>query len=142
MIARSMNAATRIAAVTLALATGTLIAASAAMAQATPGSGPMKEDKPGQLARARITPDSARHLARTRVAKAVIAEEGIEMEKGKLVYSFDMKTAGRSGIDEVLIDAQTGAVISVDHETPAQEAAERAHDAHESRAKSPGARRP
>ncbi len=142
MITRGLSLATRTAALAFALATGTLVAATSAQAQSTPGSGPMKEDKPGQLARARISPDSARHLARTRVANATIAEEGIEVEKGKLLYSFDMKTAGRPGIDEVLIDATTGAIISVDHEGPAQEAAERAQDARERRVKAGSARRP
>ena len=118
------------------------IGPSAGGAQARPGAGPMKEDKPGLLARAKISPDSARHLARARVANAAIAEEGIEMEKGKLVYSFDMKTAGRRGIDEVVIDAVTGAVVSVAHEGPAQEAAERAQDARERRPRADSARKP
>jgi uncharacterized membrane protein YkoI len=91
---------------------------------------------------ARITPDSARTLARTRVPAAQIAEEGIEMEHGKLVYSFDMKTRGRRGIDEVLIDALSGAIISVEHEGPAQEAAERAQDERERRAKRDSVRKP
>jgi uncharacterized membrane protein YkoI len=111
-------------------------------AQAAGAAVRMKEDKPGQLAMARITPDSARALARARVPAAQIAEEGIEMEHGKLVYSFDMKTRGRRGIDEVLIDALSGAVISVGHETPAQEAAERAQDERERRAKRDSTRRP
>jgi hypothetical protein len=102
----------------------------------------MKEDKPGQLAMARIAPDSARAIARARVPAAQIAEEGIEMEGGKLVYSFDMKTRGRRGIDEVLIDAMSGAIISVEHEGPAQEAAERAQDERERRAKRDSTRRP
>jgi Peptidase propeptide and YPEB domain len=119
-----------------------LISATAGSAQATRGTRRMKEDKPGQLASARITPDSARSLARTRVPGATIADEGIEMEAGKLVYSFDMKTRGRRGIDEVLIDALTGVVISVDHEGPAQEAAERAQDARERRAARDSTRRP
>ena len=118
------------------------ISASTVGAQAQPGTGPMKEDKPGLLARAKISPDSARHLARARVANATIAEEGIEVEKGKLVYSFDMRTSGRRGIDEVVVDALTGAIISVAHEGPAQEAAERAHDARERRAKADSVRTP
>jgi uncharacterized membrane protein YkoI len=102
----------------------------------------MQEDKPGQLARATITPDSARALARGRVANGVIAEQGIEMEGGKLVYSFDMRVRGRSGIDEVLIDAMSGAVISVEHEGPAAEARERAQDVRERAAKRDSTRRP
>ncbi len=142
MINPRVSVVARVSAALFVLVTCTMVSASAAGAQARPGTGPMKEDRPGQLARAKITPDSARHLARTRVANAAIAEEGIEVEKGKLVYSFDMKTAGRGGIDEVLIDALTGAIISVEHEGPAQEAAERAQDARERRAKADSSRKP
>jgi Peptidase propeptide and YPEB domain len=127
------------AALTLA---GTMLCASAALAQTPRATRPMKEDKPGLLAQARVSPDSARQLARARVPGASIADEGIEMENGKLVYSFDMKTRGRRGIDEVLIDALTGAVISMDHENAAQEAAERAQDERERRAKRDSTRRP
>lgn len=102
----------------------------------------VKEDKPGQLAMAHIAPDSARVLARNRIPGARIAAAEIEMEKGKLVYSFDMKTQGRRGIDEVLIDAMSGAIISVEHEGPAQEAAERARDARGPAARRDSTRRP
>jgi Peptidase propeptide and YPEB domain len=119
-----------------------MLSAHGLLAQNTAPATRMKEDKPGQLAMARITPDSARTLARTRVPAAQIAEEGIEMEHGKLVYSFDMKTRGRRGIDEVLIDALSGAIISVEHEGPAQEAAERAQDERERRAKRDSVRKP
>ena len=126
----------------LAFAACTVIAVPTACAQARPATGPMKEDKPGLLARATISPDSARHLARARVATAAIAEEGIEIEKGKLVYSFDMRTPGRAGIDEVVVDALTGTIVSVAHEGRAQEAAERRQDARERRARADSVRKP
>ena len=58
--------------------------------------------------------------------KIVSAE--IEEEKGKLLFSFDVKTAGKSGIDEVNVDALDGTVLSVQHETPRDEARERVTD--------------
>ena len=119
-----------------------VVCSTAGSAQATAAVPRIKEDKPGLVARAHVTPDSARALARGRVPAAQIAAAEIEMEKGKLVYSFDMKTRGRGGIDEVLIDAMTGAVISVEHEGPAQEAAERAQDARDRRARRDSTRRP
>lgn len=137
-----VSVSTRVSAALVIAATLMAISSTSVLAQARAASGTMKEDKPGQLARARITPDSARQLARSRVANATIVEEGIEVEKGKLVYSFDMRTAGRSGIDEVLIDALTGAIVSVDHESPAQEAAERAQDARARRARTDSTRKP
>lgn len=124
----------------MAVAACSLIVAGAAEAQAAK---PMKEDKPGQLAQAKITPAAARATALGRVKGAVIQEEGIEHEDGRLVYSFDMKVAGESGIEEVLVDAMTGAVVSVEHETPADEKAEAAKDAKDAKAaKSTGAKKP
>ncbi|MEO7963852.1 MAG: PepSY domain-containing protein [Gemmatimonadaceae bacterium] len=85
---------------------------------------PMKEEKPGLLAQAKISADVARATALGRIKSGAIRDEEIEVEDGKLVYSFDIKIAGKSGIEEVLIDAKTGAIVSVEHETPKAEAAE------------------
>lgn len=106
-----------------------VFAARAAEAQAAPAAKPMKEEKPGMLARARVTPDSARKLALAQVANGTINEQEIEEEHGKLLYSFDIKVAGRSGIEEIQIDALSGALVSHEHETPRQSAQERAADA-------------
>lgn len=73
------------------------------------------------------------------VANGAIAEEEIEAEHGKLVYSFDIKVAGRSGIEEIQIDARSGAMVSHEHETPRQAAQERAADARAA-SKKPAAR--
>ena len=107
------------------------LAANAVDAQTTTAAKPMKEEKPGLLARARVTPDSARRLAVAQVANGVIDEEEIEEEHGKLVYSFDIKVRGRRGVEEVQIDALSGAMVSHEHETPRQAARERAADARE-----------
>ena len=112
----------------LRLQTAALLAALAglpghAAAQATPV--PIKEEKPGLLARATVTPDSARAIALRAVAKGgKIAAAEIEEEGGKLVYSFDITIPRKKGIDEVLVDARTGKVVAVEHEDPAVEAAE------------------
>ena len=106
-----------------------VLATNAVDAQATTASKPMTEEKPGLLARARVTPDSARRLALAQVANGAIAEEEIEEEHGKLVYSFDIKVRGRRGVEEVLIDALSGVMVSHQHETPRQAARERAADA-------------
>ena len=52
----------------------------------------------------------------------------LEVEHGCLVYSFDIMTKTSKGIEEVMVDAVSGVVISNKHETPAQEAAEAAAD--------------
>lgn len=41
-----------------------------------------------------------------------------------LVYSFDIKKGTEPGIEEVLVDALDGVVVSVAHEDAAKEAAE------------------
>jgi hypothetical protein len=60
---------------------------------------------------------------------ATIQTGEIEREGGKLIYSFDMKVAGKAGIDEVNIDAMTGKVLGNQHETPKDEHAEAKADA-------------
>jgi uncharacterized membrane protein YkoI len=57
-----------------------------------------------------------------------VANHELEREKGKLIYSFDFKVAGKSGIDEVNIDAMTGALVDKSHESPKDEAKEAAKD--------------
>jgi uncharacterized membrane protein YkoI len=80
------------------------------------------ETKPGLLKRAKITSDSAVAVARARLPKATIHSAEIEEEDGKLIFSFDMKTAGKSGIDEVNVDALTGKLVGkVQHESAADE---------------------
>jgi uncharacterized membrane protein YkoI len=78
---------------------------------------------------AKFSMADARALARKTVPTGKIASGEIEREGGKLIYSFDMKVPGKSGIDEVNIDAMTGALISNQHETPKDEKAEAKADA-------------
>ena len=75
----------------------------------------VSESKPGLLKKAKITPDSAIAVAKATLPKATISSAEIEQENGKLIYSFDMKTAGKSGIDEVNVDAMTGKRVGKVH---------------------------
>jgi hypothetical protein len=54
---------------------------------------------------------------------------------GHLIYSYDIEGPGRSGIDEVNVDAMTGKVIAMTHERPRAERKEADAEAKE-RAKS------
>lgn len=91
---------------------------------------PKKAETQAQLEKeAKMTMADARALALRTVPNATIKSGEIEREGGKLIYSFDMKVAGKSGIDEVNIDAITGQVISNKHETPKEERAEARADA-------------
>jgi uncharacterized membrane protein YkoI len=73
---------------------------------------------------AKFSMADARAMALRTVPHSTIQAGEIEREGGKLIYSFDMKVAGKSGIDEVNIDAISGKLISNQHETPAAERAE------------------
>lgn len=70
------------------------------------------------LAQAAISGDSAATIALTRVPGGTIREAELENEHHRLIYSFDIKVAGKPGITEVNVDAKTGAVVDVSHEGP------------------------
>lgn len=65
----------------------------------------------------------ARSIAVKRAAGKVESAE-LERERGKLVYSFDIRTR-RGTIKEVWVDAYTGKVLSVKTESKAEEKNER-----------------
>jgi uncharacterized membrane protein YkoI len=88
----------------------------------------LKQESPGLLAQAKISVDSARAIARHRIPGGVIQSSELEREGGKLVYSFDLKVAGKKGTEEVLVDAITGRIVGVEHENAAAEAAEERAD--------------
>ena len=87
------------------------------------------ETQAALLKEATMTMANARAMALRTVQHAKIQAGEIEREGGKLIYSFDMKVAGKSGIDEVNIDAMTSKLVSVNHETPKDERAEARADA-------------
>jgi uncharacterized membrane protein YkoI len=101
------------------------LAGSSARAQAT-----YKRDVPDSLAKeAKVSEAAAAATAQRRIPNGKIEGVELEREDGKLIYSYDLKTAGRSGIDEVNVDAMTGKIIGVVHETPVMEKKEAAADA-------------
>jgi hypothetical protein len=106
-----------------ALAAAVMISA-AASAQ-TPA---CKEGAPGLAAKAKVTCADAQKTALARVPHATVKSAGLEEEKGKLVYSFDLKRRGKSGVEEVQVDAVSGQVVSVEHESAKHEAAEKDED--------------
>jgi uncharacterized membrane protein YkoI len=77
----------------------------------------------------KITESAAAATAQKRVPKGTIDGVELERENGKLMYSYDIKVPGKSGIDEVNVDAVTGKVIGYSHESAAAEAKESADEA-------------
>ena len=84
--------------------------------------------KANLTAMAKVTDADARKAALDKVgaAGATITKGGIESEDGCLLYSFDVKTPGKKGIDEVIVDAGTGMVLKMDHESVVGETAGKA----------------
>lgn len=75
---------------------------------------------------AKITKEQAQEIALKRKPGNVESGE-LEREHGKLVYSFDIRNA-KGTIDEVQVSAITGKIVRVEHETKAQEEAEKKAD--------------
>lgn len=87
-------------------------------------------DIPARLAKqARVSEADAAKVAMASVPNGRIAAVELEDEGGKLLYSYDFKVAGKTGIDEVHVDAKTGKLLTKEHETPAAEQKEAAQDA-------------
>jgi hypothetical protein len=84
-----------------------------------------KEQAAKLEAKAKITKAEAEKIALGKVPGGTIKEGGIEKEKGKVIWSFDIATLGTKDITEVAVDAMTGAVVAIDKETPADEAKEK-----------------
>ncbi len=77
----------------------------------------------------KLTMKDARAIALKKAPGTVKSSE-YEHEKGRWVYSFDIVTK-EPGVTEVLVDANTGKIIEVTQESPAQEKAEKAKEAKE-----------
>lgn len=109
----------RIVLATLAVA----LMASLAFAQAP--AVPKKSKIPAKLkSEAKITPEEARAIAAKKVPGTLLEEE-LEVENGKLVYSYDIQVAGDKQITEVQVDAKDGSIVSVEKEDAQHEAAEK-----------------
>jgi uncharacterized membrane protein YkoI len=78
---------------------------------------------------AKISEAAARKTALAAVPGGRVQSHELEREKGKLIYSYDIKVAGKSGVDEVNVDAITGAIVAHEHESAAAEANERKAEA-------------
>jgi uncharacterized membrane protein YkoI len=84
---------------------------------------------------ARIPETDARKTALAEVPGGQVQSHELEREKGKLIYSYDIKVAGNPGIEEINVDATTGAVVAHEHEDAKTEAREKKAEAKEKRQK-------
>ena len=101
-----------------------------AVAKANTGAKSSKSSKHASLkSQAKITEDSARVIAMAKVpAGSKINEAELEHEKGTVVWSFDIRVPGKTGVEEVLVSAIDGHVVSQSHESADAEKAEQAKE--------------
>lgn len=109
----------------------TITAAADLHAQSTPQAAPAKpaqaaasykKELPAKLvAKAKVTEAAAAATALAKVPGGKITGVELEEEGGKLIYSYDITVAGKSGTDEVHVDAISGKVTGVEHEDAASE---------------------
>lgn len=91
-----------------------------------------KSEKQAALQKeARISEATARATALKEVPNGTVKSSELERENGKLIYSFDITVAGKTGIDEVNVDAIDGSIVAKQHETPKMEKKEAAKEAKE-----------
>jgi uncharacterized membrane protein YkoI len=117
---------------TLFAAMLTLGAAASASAQAAKAT--TKKEATSQAAlrnEAKIAEADARKTALAAVPGGKVQSHELEREKGKLIYSYDIKVAGKSGIEEVNVDAMTGEIVAHEHEDAKTEAKEKKAEAKE-----------
>lgn len=89
----------------------------------------VKEDKPGLLKLAKITPDAALATASAKVPGGTLKGAEIEREDGRLLFVFSFTQPNVKGEEEVSVDALTGVLHKVEHESAEDEAREAKADA-------------
>ena len=87
-----------------------------------------KENEAKLASMAKVSRAAAEQTALAKVPGGTIKDGELEKEKGKLIWSFDISVPGSADIKEVAVDAISGAVLSVETETPAQQAKEKEED--------------
>ena len=77
-------------------------------------------------ARGKVSMAAAREAALRAVGatKGVVHHGELVVEEGCLIYSFDVHVPGREGFEEAIVDAGSGVVLRIDHETVQDERAE------------------
>lgn len=78
---------------------------------------------------AKIAERDARKTALAQVPGGKVQSYELERENGKLIYSYDIKVAGKPGVEEVNVDAMTGDVVAHEHEDARAEAREKKAEA-------------
>lgn len=94
-----------------------------------------KEESQAALQKeAKISEAAARATALGQIPNGTVKSSELERENGKLIYSYDITVPGKTGIDEVNVNAIDGTVVAKSHETPKSEKTEAIKEAKEKKA--------
>jgi len=101
------------------------VLAAAIVALGAAGCASEKQEQAELQAQAKISKAQAQQTALAKAPGGTVKEGELEKEKGKLIWSFDITIPDSKDITEVNVDAITGDVVSVEKETPEQQAKEK-----------------
>ena len=88
-----------------------------------------KRDLPAALMKqVKVNEVDAAKTAVAKIPNGHIQAVELENENGRLIYSYAIKVPNHSGIEEVNVNAKTGAVVNTEHENAASEAREAAEE--------------
>ena len=96
------------------LTIGPIVGAEAAGTRRQPARG--AKPNSALAGQAKVSMQTAKTTALAKVPGGKFKAGELERENGKLIYSFEIVVAGKSGIEEVNVDAISGKVLSVAHE--------------------------
>lgn len=95
-----------------------------------------KEESQAALQKeAKVSEATARATALAQVPNGVFKSSELERENGKLIYSFDITVPGKTGIEEINVNAIDGSVVNHEHENAKAEKKEAAQEAKEKKSK-------
>lgn len=77
---------------------------------------------------AKISEETARATALKEVPNGTVKSSELEREHGKLIYSYDISVPGKSGVEEVNVNAIDGSVVAKQHESAKTEKKEAAQE--------------
>ncbi|MGH7603692.1 MAG: PepSY domain-containing protein [Gemmatimonadaceae bacterium] len=77
---------------------------------------------------AKVSKETARETALKEVPNGTVKSSELERENGKLIYSFAISAPGKTGIEEVNVNAIDGSVVNREHESAATEKKEAAKE--------------
>ncbi len=95
-----------------------------------------KEESQAALQKeAKVSEATARATALAQVPNGVFKSSELERENGKLIYSFDITVPGKTGNEEINVNAIDGSVVNHEHENAKAEKKEAAQEAKEKKSK-------